>query len=188
MLIGVIMLFNFSTTVQLAGDYFSAVGKKDNSNARLALWESGIQRFEASPVFGDAFSGETTVLVYRQDGSGAPFHNPYNNDYILFLASGGMLGFALLIAWIVWVERTAMRRYRGFLASGQVQHAKLMRALLVGFNAWLTAAAFNPLFSGMGRSVTLFSIYCLMMLLGHPARARSEAPVAGTEARLQVVD
>jgi O-antigen ligase len=169
LLLIVIALFNFSRTIKLADDYFSAVGKKNNSTARLALWEVGMQKFVASPFIGDAFSDETTVTVYRQTGYGAAFHNPYNNDYVLFLASGGALGFLLLIAWIVWVERVGMQRYRGFVASGQSQHAALMRVLLVAFNAWLTAAAFNPLFTGMGRSVTLFSLYALMMALGRPA-------------------
>jgi O-antigen ligase len=169
LLLIVVALFNFSRTIKLADDYFSAVGKKNNNTARLALWEAGMQNFAASPFIGDAFSGETTVTVYRLVGGGAPFHNPYNNEYVLFLASGGAFGFLLLIAWIVWLERTAMRRYRGFIASGQVQHAALTRVLLVAFNAWLTAAAFNPLFSGVGRSVTLFSLYGLMMALGRPA-------------------
>lgn len=169
LLLIVIALFNFSRTIKLADDYFSTVGKKNNSTARLALWQVGMQKFAASPLIGDAFSGETTVTVYRQAGGGAPFHNPYNNDYVLFLASGGAFGFCLLVGWIVWVERIAMHRYRGFIVSGELQRAALMRVLLVAFNAWLTAAAFNPLFTGMGRSVTLFSLYGLMMSLGRPS-------------------
>lgn len=179
LLLIVIALFNFSRTVKLADDYFSAVGKKNNNTARLALWEAGLQNFAASPFIGDAFSGETTVTVYRLTGGRAPFHNPYNNEYVLFLASGGAFGFLLLVAWIVWLERTAMRRYRGFVASRQPQHAALMRVLLVGFNAWLTAAAFNPLFSGVGRSVTLFSLYGLMMALGRPATEAQREVHAG---------
>jgi hypothetical protein len=49
----------------------------------------------------------------------------------------------------------------------------LMKVLLVGFNAWLTAAMFNPLFQGMARSVTLFAIYGLMMALGEPGAPES---------------
>jgi O-antigen ligase len=168
LLLIVLGLFNFSRTVKLADDYFSTVGKKNNNTTRLALWEEGMQHFADSPLFGDAFSGETTVTVYRLDGNRAPFHNPYNNEYVLFLASGGAFGFLLLMAWIVWLERTIMRRYRGFVAAGQSWHASLMRVLLVGFNAWLTAAAFNPQFSGVGRSVTLFALYGLIMALGRP--------------------
>ena len=182
LLLIVIALFNFSRTIKLADDYFSTVGKKNNSTARLALWEVGMQKFAASPLIGDAFSGETTVTVYRQAGTGAPFHNPYNNDYVLFLASGGAFGFCLLVGWIVWVERIAMHRYRGFVASGELQHAALMRVLLVAFNSWLTAAAFNPLFTGMGRSVTLFSLYGLMMALGRPT-TRSQRGVRPDDRR-----
>jgi O-antigen ligase len=168
-------IFFFGRAVEFGNEYFQVVGKKDNSNTRLALWQAGLEHFASSPIVGDVFSGETTVLVFRQSGGGAPFHNPYNNDYILFLASGGVLMFALLVWWIVWVERTAVRRYRGFLAGGQLSRAALMRALLVAFNAWFVAAAFNPLFSGMGRTVTLFSIYAMMMALGTPAVAAATA-------------
>jgi O-antigen ligase len=168
LLVLVVALFAFPKTVRLAGEYFSAVGKRNNTNARLALWEAGIEKFTRSPLFGDAFSGETTVLVYRQAGRRAPFHNPYNNDYVLFLASGGAFGFVLLVGWIGWVETTVYRRYRGFAAAGRRHRAALLRALLVGFNAWLTAAAFNPLFSGTGRSMSLFAMYGLMMVTGRP--------------------
>ena len=164
----VLALFHFSSTVGLATDYFSGVAKRDNTNTRIALWRAGLDKFARSPFVGDAFSGETTVLVFRQSGGRAPFHNPYNDDYILFASSGGVVALSLLLAWIAWIEITALRRYRGFVASGQSSHAGLIRALLVGFNGWLTAAAFNPLFQGLGRSVTLFCFYGLMMCLGRP--------------------
>jgi O-antigen ligase len=166
--VAVLALLNFSSSVKLANDYFLSVGKQDNTNTRLALWTAGIQKFERSPLIGDVFTGETTVSVARRAGGGAVFKNPYNNDYILFAASGGVVGLGLLLLWIVLTERSALRRYRGFIAAGQQAHASLMRALFVGFNAWLTAAMFNPLFQGMARSVTLFAIYGLMMALGEP--------------------
>ncbi len=170
----IVGLFNFSRSVQLANDYFASVGKRNNTNTRLALWKAGIVKFEQSPLFGDAFTGETTVSVSRRSGGGAPFKNPYNDDYILFAASGGLFSLLLLLWWIASTEVIALRRYRGFMGAGQPQHAMLMRALLVGFNAWLTAAAFNPLFQGVARSVTLFALYGLMMSLGRPSPAEAE--------------
>ncbi len=163
-------LLNFSSAIRLADDYFLAVGKRNNTNTRVALWNAGLTKFAASPVYGDLFSGETTVIVARRPNGGALFKNPYNDDYLLFAASGGVLCLGLLLAWIVMVEIGSIKRYRGFIAAGQHSHARLLRVLLVTFNAWLMAAAFNPLFQGMGRSVTLFAIYGLMMLLGRPAR------------------
>lgn len=178
-------LFNFSKTTQIAGDYFSAAGKRDNTNARVVLWTAGLQRFAHSPFYGDAFTGEVSVLVYRQAGSRAPIRNPYNDDYIQFAAGGGAFALLLLLSWIMLVETMAIRRYRGFVASGQRYHSFVLRALLVGFNAWLTAAAFNPLFEGMARSATLFAIYGLMMCLGRPAVAatrptQTRAAIAST--------
>lgn len=166
----VVALFSVSSTVHLADSYFSAVGKRNNTNTRLALWNAGLVKFTSSPVYGDFFSGETTVLVARRPGGGALFKNPYNNDYLLFAASGGSICLGLLLAWILLVEVDSIKRYRRFIAAGDHSRAALLRVLLVTFNAWLTAAAFNPLFQGMGRSVTLFAIYGLMMLLGRPAR------------------
>ncbi|MEO8292233.1 MAG: O-antigen ligase family protein [Actinomycetota bacterium] len=173
----VIALFNFNRSIQVADDYFLTVGKQNNTNTRLALWTAGIRKFESSPFIGDVFSGETTVLVARQAGGGAPFKNPYNNDYVLFAASGGVVGLGLLVLWIILAERSALRRYRGFVRAAQPYHAALMRALLVGFNAWLTAAAFNPLFQGLARSVTLAALYGLMMALGEPGPVAGPAPV-----------
>lgn len=173
MSIVVVAILNFSSSVRLADDYFLNVGKQNNTNTRLALWTAGLQKFQRSPIIGDVFTGETTVLVARRAGGGAPFKNPYNNDYILFAASGGVVGFGLLLAWIALTERSAIRRYRGFVKAGSSAHAMLMKVLLVGFNAWLTAAMFNPLFQGMARSVTLFAIYGLMMALGEPGAPES---------------
>jgi O-Antigen ligase len=174
----ILALFNFSRSVQVADDYFLSVGKQNNTNTRLALWSAGIRKFENSPYIGDVFSGETTVEVARRPGGGALFKNPYNNDYILFAASGGLVGLGLLVTWIVLTQRSALRRYRGFTRAGQRYHASLMRVLFIGFNAWLTAAAFNPLFQGMARSVTLFAIYGLMMALGEPEPVPSPSPEA----------
>lgn len=164
-------LLNFNRSIQLADDYFLAVGKTNTTNTRLALWAAGIEKFETSPLVGDAFSGETTAEVARRiTGGGAHLDAPYHNDYVLFLASGGLLGFGLLIGWFVVTEVTILQRYRGFLAAGQEKRARFLRALLAGYNAWFVAAAFNPLFSGASRTMTLFSFYGLMMCAGRPPR------------------
>jgi hypothetical protein len=170
-----VALLNFGTTIGLADEYFAAVGKRNNSNTRLALWRAGLDKFEASPLYGDLFTGETTVTVARNASGGALFKNPYNDDYILFAASGGLLCLGLLVAWIVLTDVTVFRRYRLLLARGDPVRAALLRTLFVAFNAWLVAAAFNPLFQGTGRSVSLFSVYALMMLVGRPKRAMRSA-------------
>jgi O-antigen ligase len=103
------------------------------------------------------------------------FQLPFHNDYILFLVEGGLLGLSLLLAWVIATELMMLRRYRAYLELGEYSRAGLMRALLIGFNAFFIAAAFNPLFTGMSSSATIFAIYGLMSALGSPASlARAE--------------
>jgi O-antigen ligase len=161
-------LLNFNAVQSLTGAYFQSVGKANDNSARISLWSAGLQKWETSPFVGDFFSGETTTLVFRRSGGRSAFQAPYHNDFIMVLSIGGLLGLGLLLLWIVSVELVALRRYRGYIAYGEWGKASLIRTVLAAFNAWCVAAAFNPLFTGASRSVTLFSFYGLMMLLGRP--------------------
>ena len=170
-------LFNFHSSIRLVDAYFSAVHKQNNSQGRIALWTEGLSEFKNSPVFGRAFAGGTTVATTRRSGLGAPIQAPLHNDYILFLVEGGAVGFLLLILWAGATEVMILRRHRAFIEAGQEHHAALLRTLLVGFNGYFCAAAFNPLFYGASRSATLFAIYGLMMGLGAPQRTRADGEV-----------
>jgi O-antigen ligase len=163
-----LVLVNFSGGLQLTNQYFALVGKRDNNGTRLALWQAGIAEFQQSPVYGSWFSGPTVILTTRE-GQHQVFQLPFHNDYILFLVEGGVLGIGLLLGWAVFAELVVLRRYRAYVALGEYSRAALLRTLLIGFNAFFIAAAFNPLFTGMSSSATIFSIYGLMMMLGSPA-------------------
>ena len=105
------------------------------------------------------------------------FQLPFHNDYILFLVEGGVIGLSLLLGWVIFTELLMLKRYRAYLRIGEESRAALLRVLLIGFNAFFVTAAFNPLFTGMSESATIFSIYALMMMLGRPES------IAGTSAR-----
>jgi hypothetical protein len=171
-------ILNFTGARNISSTYFDLVNKKNNDNARVALWQGGIRNFEKSPVWGQAFTGEATILVVRREGLGQPFKAPFHSDYVLFLSLGGLLGLGLLLGWAVVTEVTVYRRYQGFIRSGEVNKARMARVLLVGFNSFFCAAAFNPEFTGASRTATIAAIYGLMMLLGKPAPAveAEEAP------------
>jgi O-antigen ligase len=160
----IIVLLNFNTWVQLTNDYFSLVGKSNNNSTRLAVWTVGMDRFEASPLYGEFFSGPTVTTAVREGGR-TEFQIPYHSDYIHFLANGGILGFGLLIAWIIATELVVLRRYMMLIEGREGAKAGLLRTLLVGFNAFFVTAGFNPTIMGVSRSASIFSIYALMMLL-----------------------
>jgi O-Antigen ligase len=164
-----IALLNFGATTGLAAEYFHAVGKKNNNNARIALYSAAIHQVAQSPVYGTGFAGNITEYVVRQAGTGAPFKAPFHDDYLMFAAVGGGLGVVLLIAWIAATEKNVLRRYRGFLMAGTPAKALLLRSLLIGFNTLFVAALFNPELEAVGRGATVFGIYAMMMMVGEPA-------------------
>jgi O-antigen ligase len=159
-----LILLNFGSWVQLSNDYFSLVGKANNNSTRLAIWTEGIERFQDSPVFGDGFAGPTVTTAVRREGR-IEFQLPYHNDYILFLANGGLVGFGLLVAWIIGTEMVAVRRHVTLLEGRERNKAALLRALLVGYNAYFVTAAFNPTITGASRSATIFAMYGVMMMV-----------------------
>jgi hypothetical protein len=160
----VILVLNFSTGVRLSSDYFSLVGKSDNTSSRLAVWTAGMERFEESPLYGEVFSGPGVTTAVRELG-GRRFQLPYHNDYVHFLANGGLIGFGLLLGWIVFTEFTVLRSHTSFTAAGEDLRASLLRTLLVGYNAFFVTAAFNPTLMGVSRAASIFSIYALIMMI-----------------------
>ena len=159
---GIFVLVNFSASVEITSDYFSLVEKNDSNTTRLRAWGQGVDRFEASPLIGSGFSEAGVTTVTRPGGRGR-FQIPFHNDYVFFLAGGGLVGFGLLAAWIVATELIVLRGYGRLLESGQNEHAALLRVLLIGFNVFFVTAAFNPSMMGMSRSASVFAVYALMM-------------------------
>jgi hypothetical protein len=91
---------------------------------------------------------------------------------VLFLAKGGLVGLLLLLAFILALERSLLRRYFAFAEAGDDVRASLLRLLLVGFNGFLVSMAFNPVLQGFSRSATIFAMYGIAMLVGTPRQTR----------------
>lgn len=164
LVIATVGLANIDRTIGLTNTYFLFVGKQNNNDTRVALYQAGVDQIRSSPFFGDAFSGELSVTIRLP--SGQLFTAPFHDDYILLAAAGGLISLLLFLGWAISTEIGALRRYQYLVASGGGENAALLRTALVGFNAWLAAALFNPLFQGLGRSITLFALYGLVKLAG----------------------
>jgi O-antigen ligase len=165
-----VAVLNAPRGIQFLNEYFAAVHKVNATYGRLSVWSSGLELFQQSPVVGRVFAGGTVATASRIRG-GSLIKIPYHNDYVLFLAEGGIIGIGLLLAWIVALEATLIRRYRGFLRAGMPEHADLLRILLIGFNAFFVAMTFNPVLEGLSRSTTIFALYGIAMALGPPPRS-----------------
>lgn len=170
-MVSALALVNFDRGVQLTDQYFAAVDKANANSGRLDLWTEGLDRWRDAPIFGSGFAGEVTAVRSR-DQRALPFHN----DFVLFLASGGLVGLGLLVAWFVLTELTLIRRYRGFVRAGDLRRAGLLRTILVCINAFVVAMAFNPVLPGASRSATIFGLYAIAMSLGEPPSVPRREP------------
>lgn len=173
--IGALAFVNFDRGVDLADEYFAVVDKANANSGRLDLWTEGLERWQEAPIFGAGFAGEVTAVRDRDEKT-LPFHN----DFVLFLANGGLVGLGLLVAWFVLTEMTLLRRYRGFVRAGDGRRAGLLRAILVCLNAFVVAMAFNPVLPGASRSVTIFGLYAIAMSLGEPPPAGRTSTAGAT--------
>ena len=167
----VVALANLNTGIQLTNSYFASVHKANANSGRLSLWSSGIDEFLISPVIGQAFTGES-IAIRSRDSKALPFHN----DFLLFLAQGGAVGFGLLLSWIVLTELTLLRRYRAFRGAGATDAANLTRIILVTLNCFFVAMAFNPVMEGVTRTASVFGLYGIAMSLGSPKQPPAETP------------
>ena len=174
--VSVLALANFDRGVELADQYFAVVDKTNANSGRLDLWSEGLERWREAPIFGNGFAGEVTAVRERDERS-LPFHN----DFVLFLANGGIVGLGLLVAWVVLTELTLLRRYRGFVRAQDMRRAGFLRAILVCLNAFVVAMAFNPVLPGASRSVTIFGLYAIAMSLGDPSQIYRRSVARGSE-------
>jgi O-antigen ligase len=172
-----IAVSNFGASTQLADSYFNTVGKRNTSQGRLEFWANGIATFQQSPLIGAAFATDTVVETGRDHPS------PYHNDYILFLAEGGLLGIGLLAAWIVLLLSNLTRRYFGFAHGDAPERANLARLLLIGLSGFVVSMGFNPVLEGLSRSTTIFALAAIASTLGaiEPASDDEEAEPSLTE-------
>ncbi len=173
----VFALANLDTGIRITSTYFADVGKADANRGRLDLWATGLEEFQTSPWVGQAFSGEAAAARTR-DQKALPFHN----DFVLFLAEGGLLGSGLLLGWIVFTELTLTRRLRRFRTAGWEAEAQLTRLIFVTLNAFFVAMAFNPVMEGVTRTATIFGLYGIAMSLQLPPASDASVMRAGAAA------
>jgi O-antigen ligase len=164
LLAAAIAIANFGTSTSVANSYFTDVGKQNTSHGRLEFWADGIATWQASPWIGAAFASNTVVETGREHAS------PYHNDFILFLAEGGLLGAGLLAGWMVLLLVDLTNRYFGFAHGDAPHRANLARLMLVALTGFFVSMGFNPVLEGLSRSATVFALAAIAALIGVPNR------------------
>ncbi|MGH9874958.1 MAG: O-antigen ligase family protein, partial [Pyrinomonadaceae bacterium] len=99
---------------QLAATDFSQQEMQNNANtSRKEMWAATWQMFKAHPVAGLGFGGYWIGITKYHHASGEITPQQAHNDYLELMASGGLIGCAL----IAWFLVTFIKRARSSLRS-----------------------------------------------------------------------
>jgi O-antigen ligase len=149
----------------LAKSYFSVVSKTDNTNTRSQLWTAAQREIAKRPLVGSAFTGNFTVPNVDRVITDLPASARIapHNDYLQLMVLGGLFAAFLFVGFIVSANVIVIRRTRWFLDERRSAEASFARVLLIGFNAALAAAFFNPVISQIGIGAAIYLLYALMM-------------------------
>jgi O-antigen ligase len=90
-----------------------AAGTTDTTRAgRKDIWAATWRTFAAHPLTGVGFGGYWVAVSERHEGSGGLVPRQAHNDYLEVLASGGLCGAAVVLAFLLLLARGALPRLR----------------------------------------------------------------------------
>jgi O-antigen ligase len=117
-------------TVWIGGDRlvnnFEAAGSELNTEpsregaSRNEIWRASLKMFAAHPVLGVGLGGYWIGITAYHDASGLMTPQEAHNDYLELLSSGGLIGFALGMWFVVVVVRATHKNLftdAGFMAA-----------------------------------------------------------------------
>lgn len=148
-IVGVIaIVLGLSTRVgnEILENFYARVGRTDNSETRLGLWQAAISQIERSPVFGDSASRPLTAIA-NIDGKLQPV--PVHNSILTLALYGGVLAagiFSTLLLYALWRSVPIDR-----MSSGS-----LLRMVIVC--ALIPTLIFNPVLEKLGTAPVIFVI------------------------------
>jgi O-antigen ligase len=86
----------------------TSTGGRDGAS-RNEIWRATLKLFGAHPILGAGLGGYWIAITAYHDASGALTPQEAHNDYLELLASGGLIGFALGVWFVVSVIRLARK-------------------------------------------------------------------------------
>jgi O-antigen ligase len=75
--------------------------------SRNEIWRASLKMFAANPILGVGFGGYWIAITAYHEASGLMTPQEAHNDYLELLSSGGLIGFALGVWFVVSVIRLA---------------------------------------------------------------------------------
>jgi O-antigen ligase len=129
---------------------------RSNSN-RLAIWRATISLIKDNPITGVGLGAYSTAIPRYHDASGTWIPEEAHNDYLELLATGGIIGFSL----VVWFGIVCYRRGRRNLLSPGDQFS---RAARLGSLIGLTGVGIHS-HVDFGLHITVNAVICISLIV-----------------------
>jgi O-antigen ligase len=123
---------------------------------RPQIWQATLKLIKDHPLVGIGFAGYSVAIPRYLDASGEWNLERAHNDYLELLASGGLIGAALGLWFLVIFVQAAREQLLGA--------SLFWRAVRCGALAGLFAAAVHSLFD-YGLQITINSLVCLTLIV-----------------------
>ena len=144
----------------------SAEGDEARDNARrVEIWRATWQLIKAYPIAGIGFGGYWIAISEYHDASGAYTPNEAHNDYLEFIASGGAIGAALGVWFIIAFTKRVRERLRST--------DPFLRAACFGALAGIFAVAVHSFFD-YGLHITVNALVFIILIVIATVNGRVE--------------
>lgn len=132
----------------LIGRFYDAMGRGDNTDTRLGLWDQAMSTVSKSPIVGSAASEPITGLAnIRGIVQPVPFHN----SFLSLAVSGGLVALVLFLLLIFAVVANSMP-----LDDARLAHARLWFPTLA---AGLVTMSVNPVLEKLGNAIPIYALF-----------------------------
>jgi O-antigen ligase len=146
---------------QQAGTDFSGQEMENNTNtSRKEIWSATWQMIKAHPVTGAGFGGYWIGITKYHHASGEMTPQQAHNDYLELIASGGLIGAAL----VVWFVVAVLKRTRQSLRSPDPYY----RAACLGALTGIFGVAIHSFVDfGLHMTINSLILFSLVVVAAH---------------------
>ncbi|WP_147294417.1 O-antigen ligase [Arthrobacter sp. RT-1] len=139
---------------ELLDSFYKTIGRGDNNETRLSLWDQAWSLIQPDPLAGGAMELRITG-VGRIDGvlQLVPFHN----SYLTLMAAGGLVALVLFSAFITAVFFRTLKRPRPFRTRYAAQWLPAILAALVSMTV-------NPVLDKLGSAVFVYVLLAVAVV------------------------
>lgn len=148
------------------GQEVAAEGEDTTRAGRAAIWRATWEMFAAHPLAGVGLGAYWTAVPSFHAGSGGLVPQQAHNDYLELLASAGVVGAALLVAFVVMFARRAGARLR--------EGSDFARSCALGALTGLVGVAVHSLVE-FGLHVTANALVAVALVAVAAARVRGHS-------------